>query len=40
MDYGMHAIHFKNRDQALGELDRLIAVNNSGFKQLENIIVE
>jgi putative hydrolase of the HAD superfamily len=40
MDYGMHAIHFKNRNQALGELDRLIAVNNPGFKQLENMIVE
>jgi hypothetical protein len=36
----MHAIHFRNRDQALTELDRLIAANNSGFKQLENIIVE
>ena len=40
LDYGMHAIHFKNREQALAELDRLIAANNSGFKQLENIIVE
>lgn len=40
LEYGMHAIHFRNRDQALTELDRLIAANNSGFKQLENIIVE
>jgi len=40
LDYGLHAIHFRNRDQALAELDRLIAADNSGFRQLENIIVE
>jgi len=40
LDYGLHAIHFRNRDQALAELERLIAADNSGFRQLENIIVE
>ena len=40
LDYGLHAIHFKNPDQGLAELDRLIAAQNSGFKRLENIIVE
>jgi putative hydrolase of the HAD superfamily len=40
LDYGLHAIHFKNPDQGLAELDRLIATQNSGFKQLENIVVE
>ena len=40
LEYGLHAIHFKNQEQGLAELDRLIAAQNSGFKQLENIIVE
>ena len=40
LEYGLHAIHFKNPDQGLAELDRLIAAQNSGFKQLENIVVE
>lgn len=40
LDYGLQAIHFRNRDQALADLDRLIAANNSSFRQLENIKVE
>ena len=40
LDYGMHAVHFKTREQAINDLEKLIAANNSGLKRLENIIVE
>lgn len=40
VEYGMHAVHFKNRDQGLAELNRLLEAHNSGFKRLENVIVE
>ena len=40
LEYGMHAIHFKTREQGITELDRLIASQSSGIKRLENIIVE
>lgn len=40
LDYGMHAVHFRNRDQALTELDKLIAANNSELQQLEDKIVK
>jgi epoxide hydrolase-like predicted phosphatase len=39
-EYGMHAVHFKTRDQAINDLEKLISANNSGFKRYENIIVE
>jgi len=39
-EYGLHTVHFKNPDQGLAELDKLIAAQNSGFRQLENIAVE
>ena len=39
-EYGLHAIHFKNRDQGLAELNRLLDAHNSGFKRLKNIILE
>jgi epoxide hydrolase-like predicted phosphatase len=39
-DYGMHTVHFKTRDQAINDLEKLIASNNTGVKRFENIIVE
>ncbi len=40
-DYGMHAIHFKTREKALADLDKLIAVNNRmGMNRLESMTAE
>jgi len=40
LEYGMHAVHFKNRDQAISEIEKLISTNNSGLMRQENLIVE
>ncbi len=39
-EYGLHAILFKNRNQALAELDHLIAGQNPACRRLENLAVE
>lgn len=40
LDHGMHAVHFKTREQAVVDLERLISANNTGFKNLESLIAE
>jgi glucose-1-phosphatase len=40
LDYGMHAVHFKNRSQAIADLEKLISANNMGYKTLESAIAE
>jgi FMN phosphatase YigB (HAD superfamily) len=40
LDFGMHAIHYKNRSQAIADLEKLISANNMGYKKLESAIAE